>query len=268
MWLQLHHVKPAILRRMRHQTTIAVLTIVLAGCDEGGKGAVDAAGTTNYDATSTSIDGSVLLADASETITDASPALDVNLNPDATPNLSMSFFATSTGSGVNGGDLGGLAGADAKCQNLATLAGAGGRTWQAYLSTGATGPGPMVDARDRIGVGPWRNQQGDLVASSLEALHTDGLLATVILTELGALVPSNEHDILTGSATDGTLFDSEVTCNNWTDGTMNTQGQVGHADIAPDDEGESWNSQHSGSCDQASLMGNAGAGRLYCFAID
>ncbi len=235
----------------------------VAGCDDAGKGAaVDAAGTANYDATSTSIDGSVLLADASETIADASPVLDANLSPDATPNLTMSFFATSTGSGVNGGDLGGLLGADAKCQNLATLAGGGGRTWHAYLSTSST------NARDRIGVGPWRNQQGDLVASSLAALHTDGLLGGVILTELGALVPSNEHDILTGSAMDGTLLDSEVTCNNWTDGTMNTQGQVGHADIGPADEGESWNSQHSGSCDQASLMGNAGTGRLYCFAID
>ena len=246
----------------------AVLMCSLAGCDERAA-TKDAAPTTNYDASSS--DGSVLVPDASERSADASPAdaspTDASMEPDATPNLTMSFFATSTGSGVNGGDLGGLAGADATCQNLATLAGGGARTWHAYLSTGV-GPGVMVDARDRIGTGPWRNQLGDVVAESIGALHGNGLLADVIYTELGQLVPSNEHDILTGSAVDGRLLDSDVTCNNWTDGTMNTQGQVGHADIGPNDEGESWNSQHSGSCDQASLMGNAGAGRLYCFAID
>jgi hypothetical protein len=187
--------------------------------------------------------------------------------PDAQPNPAMSFFVTSTGSGAAGGNLGGLAGADAKCQNLATNGGAGTRTWRAYLSTGATGPGPIEDARDRIGAGPWSNQKGNVVAANLTALHTNGILGNLMFDELGDPVPGSEHDVLTGTATDGTLSNETQTCDNWTNGTVNSQAQVGHTDTEPND-GESWNSQHSGSCDEAALLGNAGVGRLYCFAID
>ncbi len=196
----------------------------------------------------------------------SSPA-DARVGPDAMPNQSMSFFITSTGSGAGGGNLGGLAGADAKCQNLAINGGGGARTWHAYLSTGSTGGGPIVDARDRIGAGPWRNQEGTMVAANVAALHSDGILGNLIVDELGGVVPGNQHDVLTGTASDGTLSDASQTCDNWTNGTINSQAQVGHADTVPDD-GRSWNSEHSGSCDEASLIANAGAGRLYCFAID
>jgi len=197
----------------------------------------------------------------------ATSTADARVGPDAMPNLSMSFFVTSTGSGASGGDLGGLAGADAKCQNLATNGGAGGRTWHAYLSTGSTGPAPVVDARDRIGTGPWFNQQGTMIATNLTTLHANGVLGNLMFDELGEEVPGSEHDILTGTGTDGRLSDETQTCDNWTNGTINSQAQVGHSDTESGD-GESWNSQHSGSCDEASLAGNAGAGRLYCFAID
>ncbi len=192
---------------------------------------------------------------------------DARIGPDATPNTTMSFFVTSTGSGADGGNLGGLAGADAKCQNLATSAGAGARTWQAYLSTGNTGPGAAVDARDRIGSGPWFNHGGTMVAANIADLHANGILGNVVFDESGNAIPGNEHDALTGTASDGTLNSDSETCTNWTNGTVNSQGQVGHTDTEVGD-GESWNSQHSGSCDEAALNGNAGTGRIYCFAID
>lgn len=192
---------------------------------------------------------------------------DARIGPDAMPNTSMSFFVTSTGSGASGGNLGGLAGADAKCQNLATRGGAGARTWQAYLSTGNTGPGNAVDARDRIGSGPWFNQEGTMVAASVADLHSSSILGELIFDELGNAIPGNEHDALTGTASDGTLNSDSETCDNWTNSTENSQGQVGHTDTEVGD-GESWNSQHSGSCDEASLNGNAGTGRIYCFATN
>ncbi len=239
---------------MRNLATFLLLigSMACGGSDDGNPGDMD--GGKAQDGSTGTTDGG------------GDPA-DARLGPDAMPNVDMSFFVTSTGSGANGGDLGGLDGADAKCQNLATNGGAGARTWRAYLSTGATGPGPAVDARDRIGSGPWFNQQGTMVASSVAALHTDGILGNLMFDELGATIPGNEHDALTGSARNGTLNSDSETCDNWTNGTVNSQGQVGHTDTEVDD-GESWNSQHSGSCDEESLNGNAGTGRIYCFAID
>jgi hypothetical protein len=177
----------------------------------------------------------------------------------------MTFFVTSTGNGASGGNLGGLSGADAKCQNLATNAGAGSRTWHAYLSTDT----PLVNARDRIGTGPWANQAGVMVASNLTTLH-NGVAGALILDELGQVVPQDplDHDILTGSTSDGNLLAGK-TCNNWTDSTDASGGQVGHADLTVDEFGdESWNSQHDPQCDQASLASTAGTGRIYCFAIN
>ena len=197
---------------------------------------------------------------------DASMA-DARIGPDAMPNQQMTFFATSVGTGAMGGNLGGLAGADAKCQNLATIGGAGTRTWRAYLSTGNTGPGPVGDARDRIGSGPWHNQKGEMVAADLTSLHQNGILGSLILDELGNAIPGNEHDILTGSNADGTLSDDYNTCSNWTDGTTEFQRTVGHSDSTVEN-GESWNSVHTGACDEASLNNHAGTGRIYCFAID
>lgn len=193
---------------------------------------------------------------------------DAGTGPDAMPNLAMGFFVSSTGNGENGGNLGGLTGADSKCQALANNAGAGARNWHAYLSTGNMGAGVAVDARDRIGAGPWRNFQGVVIANSVSELHQNGLKVNVIFDQRGDLIPSSEHDILTGTASDGTLSDSSQTCDNWTNGGVNSQAQVGHADIELGNSKESWNSQHSGSCDKDSLAGNLGTGRLYCFAID
>ncbi len=197
-------------------------------------------------------------------------------NPAAAP--AMTFFLTSTGLGDKGANLGGLAGADAHCQQLATAAGAGSRTWHAYLSTSGAG---AVNARDRIGHGPWSNAKGVPIATSVDDLHGDknNLTATTALDEKGALVPGreradksvpNEHDILTGSALDGTALpvDPDRSCKNWsaTEGTA----QVGHFDrMGGGQSPTSWNSAHNTpGCDQASLKKVGGAGRFYCFAID
>jgi hypothetical protein len=194
----------------------------------------------------------------------------------------MTFFVTSVGLG-KGGNLGGLAGADAHCQALASAAGAGDRTWRAYLST--QGPN-AVNARDRIGKGPWNNVKGQSVARDLEHLHGDTLdlarlgntlTRVTALTEKGEQVPGpafpggptvpNEHDILTGSQPDGRAYTdtADHTCNNWTsDSTGNAQ--VGHHDRTGG-PGISWNAVHaSAGCSQDALVKTGGAGRLYCFA--
>ena len=189
----------------------------------------------------------------------------------------MSFFITSTPIG-KGGNLGGLAGADAHCQTLAAAAGAGNRVWRAYLST--QGPG-AVNARDRIGKGPWHNVKGQIVARDLEHLHGDTLeLARMgnqlhrvtALTEKGDRVSGagdtpNQHDILTGSQTDGRAFPEgkDMTCNNWTSADAGN-AQVGHHDRAGG-PGVSWNSVHaSAGCSQEALIKTGGNGLFYCFA--
>jgi len=198
----------------------------------------------------------------------------------ASPALSqhaMSFFITSKGPG-NGADLGGLAGADQHCQALAKAAGAGNKTWRAYLSASASGAQPAVNARDRIGKGPWYNAKGVQVAQSLADLHSEDnkLGKQTSLTEKGEVVNGrgdtpNKHDILTGSQADGAAFPAgeDKTCQNWTshgDGSA----QVGHHDrqgggSAP----TSWNSAHgSRGCSQANLQGTGGDGLFYCFAIN
>ena len=182
-----------------------------------------------------------------------------------------SFFVTSVGPG-SGGDLGGLEGADAHCAALAEAAGIGGRTWAAYLSTGT------VDARDRIGTGPWQNVAGVVVAEGVEALHGDGnnLTKETALDETGAVVNGrgdepNRHDILTGSLPDGTK--APETCEDWTSSGPDTAGIVGHHDRMGLDDSEaarSWNSSHAsrGGCGQEALRGTGGDGLFYCFAVD
>lgn len=180
---------------------------------------------------------------------------------------SMSFFLTSAGPG-NGADLGGLAGADAHCERLAESVGAGGRTWRAYLSTSD------VDARDRIGDGPWNNSRGVEIASSVENLHGENnLTKETQLNEQGAVVNGrgdspNRHDILTGSDLDGTS--SGATCNNWTSSSSDGSASVGHHDRqGGGDNPTSWNSAHgSRGCGQSDLQGTGGDGLFYCFAID
>jgi len=179
---------------------------------------------------------------------------------------SMSFFLTSEGPG-NGADLGGLAGADAHCEQLAASVGAGGRTWRAYLSTSD------VDARDRIGEGPWNNARGVTIASSLANLHGDNnLTKETQLNEKGEVVNGrgdtpNRHDVLTGSNADGTA--SDATCNDWTSSGEGS-ARVGHHDrMGGGDDPTSWNSAHgSRGCGQSDLQGTGGDGLFYCFAID
>jgi hypothetical protein len=189
----------------------------------------------------------------------------------------MSFFITSKGPG-DGANLGGLAGADAHCQSLAEAAGAGGKTWRAYLSAAAMDGKAAVNARDRIGTGPWFNAKGVQVAGNLDELHYSnvGLGKENSLTESGKVVNGrgdspNQHDILTGSQLDGTAFSdgADHTCGNW---TKNGEGsaQVGHHDRTGGGQvPSSWNAAHgSRGCGQENLIATGGNGYFYCFAID
>ncbi|MEM9208973.1 MAG: hypothetical protein AAGA61_06995 [Pseudomonadota bacterium] len=184
----------------------------------------------------------------------------------------MSFFLTSAGPG-DGANLAGLEGADAHCAALADRVGQGDKGWRAYLST--TGEGG-VDARDRIGSGPWYNAKGELLARDIADLHSDNsnLTRTSIIDERGQLVNArgdtpNKHDILTGSLMDGAASsdDADTTCSNW---TSNGEGSalVGHFDRTGGGENPtSWNSAHgSRGCSQENLQGTGGDGLFYCFA--
>ena len=194
----------------------------------------------------------------------------------------IGFFVTSTGIG-NGANLGGLAGADNYCQTLAQAAGAGAKTWRAYLSTQAADGAPAVNARDRIGKGPWQNSKGVVIARDVAELHgTNHLTKQTAVSEKGDVINGrgdtpNRHDVLTGSQPDGTAFPAgeDRTCKNW---TSSTQGSaiVGHSDrigLRDDDASKSWNSSHSsrgpdGGCSQADLRSTGGDGLLYCFAAN
>ncbi len=189
-------------------------------------------------------------------------------------NNSMSFFITSVGSG-NGANLGGLEGADAHCAALATAVGAGGKTWRAYLSTQGAGG---VNARDRIGTGPWFNAKGVQIAANVAELHSEAALTGKenSLTEAGNMVKGrgdepNQHDILTGSQADGTAFTdgTDHTCNNWTSSSEGTAA-VGHFDRQGGGANPtSWNSAHaSRSCSQEDLIATGGNGYFYCFATN
>jgi hypothetical protein len=183
-----------------------------------------------------------------------------------TPNLS--FFITSAGSG-NGANLGGLTGADAICKQLATAVGAGNKTWRAYLSTSAVGNQPAVNARDRIGNGPWQNAKGVVVAQNVNDLHSDNnkLGKENSLTEKGGTV--GPHDMLTGSTLDGKALPGDKTCTNWTSSTDGAgTARLGHYDKQGGGENpNSWNSAHdSRGCSQANLVSTGGAGAFYCFA--
>ena len=186
----------------------------------------------------------------------------------------MTFFVTSTGSG-KGADLGGLAGADKLCQTLAATVGAGGKTWRAYLSTQGAG---AVNAKDRIGDGPWQNAKGVVVAKSNADLHgaSNNLNKQTAITEKGEVVNGrgdtpNRHDILTGTQPDGTAFTvaEDKTCGNWTK-SGDGNAVVGHHDRTGLDTTPpalSWNSSHpSAGCSDEALIKTGGAGRLYCFA--
>ena len=190
----------------------------------------------------------------------------------------MTFFITSNGPG-KGGDLGGIEGADRHCQTLAQAAGAGGKTWKAYLSTQGAN---AVNAKDRIGRGPWQNAKGTVIAKDLADLHggSNNLNKDTALSEKGDVINGrgdtpNRHDILTGSQSDGTAFTGgdDRTCGNWTKSTAGT-AMVGHHDrqgLNTSPPMLSWNSSHpsrgpDGGCSQADLRSTGGDGLLYCFA--
>jgi hypothetical protein len=210
----------------------------------------------------------LVLASATTSVSWILPAAAQEVSPE------MSFFVTSVGVG-DGANLGGLEGADAHCQALAEAAGAGVRTWVAYLSTQGEG---AVHARDRIGSGPWVNAQGTPIAGSVDELHSEanGITKETALNERGEVVNGrgdepNTHDILTGSQQDGTAFAeaADMTCSNW---TSNAEGSamVGHHDLIGNPEGVNfWNHSHgSRGCSQEALVGTGGAGLFYCFATD
>lgn len=189
----------------------------------------------------------------------------------------MSFFVTSASPG-KGADLGGLQGADEYCQSLATQAGAGSLTWRAYLSADATDTSAAVNARDRIGNGPWKNFSGVTTAGSLEELHrNNNINKQTALTEKGGVVSGrgddvNRHDILTGSTPEGRAIASgnDSTCSNWTSSAEGS-AMVGHHDrlgLADDEASKSWNSSHfSRGCSLDALASSGGAGLFYCFAV-
>jgi hypothetical protein len=196
---------------------------------------------------------------------------------------STTFFVTSNGVG-NGANLGGVAGADNHCQTLAQAAGAGGKTWHAYLSTQPADGKPAVNARDRIGKGPWQNSKGVVIAKDVADLHSaaNNLTKQTDLSEKGEVINGrgdtpNRHDVLTGSQPDGTAFAAgdDRTCKNWTSSTQGS-AMMGHADrigLRDDDASKSWNSSHpsrgpDGGCSQADLKSTGGDGLLYCFAAN
>jgi hypothetical protein len=205
--------------------------------------------------------------------------LSLGLSGSAPAQNNMSFFVTSVGSG-KGADLGGLAGADAHCQQLAQAAGAGGKTWRAYLSTStnAANPSATVNARDRIGNGPWQNAKGAVIATSVADLHSanNKIGRATVMDEKGQPIKlrgetPNHHDMLTGSDLEGKAFagNLNLTCNNWTSSTFGS-AMLGHADREGLNDSvyqKSWVSSHmSRSCTQPDLVATGGNGLFYCFA--
>ena len=199
------------------------------------------------------------------------------LQPALAQDTSLSFFITSAGPG-NGADLGGLDGADAHCQKLAEAAGAGSKTWRAYLSAGAADGNEAVNARDRIGSGPWHNAKGVKVAENVADLHSDNnkLSKENSISEKGDVINGrgdepNMHDTMTGSQADGTAFSDgeDHTCVNWTSSGEGS-AQVGHHDRqGGGDAPTSWNAAHgSRGCSQSDLQGTGGNGFYYCFAAN
>jgi hypothetical protein len=195
----------------------------------------------------------------------------------------MTFFLTSAGSG-KGADLGGLEGADRICQQLAQAVGAGGKTWHAYLSTQANGGAQAVNARDRIGAGPWKNAKGETIAQNVDDLHSanNKISKQTALNEKGEMVNGrtetpNRHDAMTGSQPDGRAFPpgEDRTCGNWTKSGAGA-AMLGHHDrqgLRDDDASKSWNSSHpsrgpDGGCSQADLKSTGGDGLFYCFATN
>ncbi len=203
--------------------------------------------------------------------------------PASAQQAGMTFFVTSAGIG-NGGNLGGLAGADNHCQTLAQASGAGAKTWRAYLSTQPADGKPAINAKDRIGAGPWTNAKGAVIAKTVADLHSGNNQLTKLsaLSEKGDVINGrgdtpNRHDVLTGSQADGMAFAAgdDRTCKNWTSSTQGA-AMVGHSDsigLRDDEPSKSWNTSHpsrgnDGGCSQTDLRGTGGDGLFYCFATN
>ena len=197
--------------------------------------------------------------------------------PAHTQTPTMSFFITSDGPG-DGANLGGLAGADGHCEFLAAAVGAGGKTWHAYLSTQAVYGAPAVNARDRIGAGPWHNAEGVEIAANVDALHMEpnNINKATALNERGEVVNGrgdspNRHDIMTGTQEDGTAFaaDGDMTCGNWTSNGAGA-AMLGHHDLQGNSRGPNfWNVSHaSRGCSQSNLVRTGGDGLFYCLALN
>lgn len=258
---------------MRATFGLASLTFVTGFClvqacsseDAAPQGDADAGdeGTTSSSTSSTSSSSS------SGSTTSSSGGTDAGGGDAATDagKSKMTFFVTSTGSGASGGDLGGLKGADDKCAALAKAAGGDDHTWAAYLSAPASGAVAAVNAKDRIGAGPWTNQKGVVVAKDLTELHATGIKSADIVDETGKAVPAGEHEIFTGSKTDGTLFaNNNATCQGYTV-KVGDGAYVGHSDW--ETTSGKWNSAHAvKNCDSATIASVKGAARIYCFAKD
>ncbi|HLI99335.1 MAG TPA: lectin [Bradyrhizobium sp.] len=207
----------------------------------------------------------------------------IAVQPAKAQSANATFFVTSAGPG-NGANLGGLDGADKHCQTLGAAAGAGAKTWHAYLSTQAADGKPAVNARERIGKGPWQNSKGVVIAKDVADLHSasNNLTKQTALSEKGEVINGrgdtpNRHDVLTGSQPDGTAFAAgeDRTCKNWTSSTQGS-AMLGHSDrigLRDDDASKSWNSSHpsrgpDGGCSQSDLKSTGGDGLLYCFAAN
>jgi hypothetical protein len=217
----------------------------------------------------------------SAAVLSGAPSFETRAQQQAPQAPNMTFFVTGAGPG-KGADLSGLEGADRYCQELAQRAGAGSKTWRAYLSTQAADGKPAINARDRIGRGPWQNFKGEVVAQNVDDLHSDNnkLTSQTSLTERGAIIPGVgyapvRHDVLTGSQADGRAFPvgEDRTCRNWTSSTQGS-AMLGHIDrkgLRDDEPSRSWNSSHpsrgpDGGCSQADLRSTGGDGLFYCFA--
>lgn len=251
---------------------VAAAVSLSSGCDDGA-GAATGGSTSTASVGSTSMTTSTV---ASGSGSSGSGSVSASSSTGG-GQASLSFFVSSTGSPT--ANLGGLAGADKRCQDLAAAVGAGARTWRAYLSVADGGSGQPVHAKDRIGSGPWYNAELVMVAANLTELHARFGDHTVFLDEKGAMVngqwagsPSpNEHDILTGSNLDGTVA-AGFTCDDWTSETAGQLARVGHSDglgpgMSQDPMYRPWQSVHdSGGCNNTAPKG--GAGRIYCFAAD
>lgn len=217
--------------------------------NDGGDDTVDAGTGAEVDA-------------GSEPEVDAGDDADVDAGNDAGKKSSTTFFVTSVPGGT-GGNLGGIDGADQKCQTLATAAGIGDHTWHAYLSVAGT------NAKDRIGAGPWQNQKGVVIATTVAALHEGNfnVPGASMIDEKGTAVPNNRHDILTGSNANGTATGD--TCQNWTSNNGNQTARVGHSDSdTTANNADKWNFAHTVACTAQAMLNANGEGRLFCFAID